>query len=134
MNTLRYGLRQKTVLFPAIFAILAILSFYVFASSQSQKLKLLGIYLIGPNSVPEDTQNIYCVIAVYDNGSKVEVTADSNIKIVSDECKVINIGGIVETFELKQPEKQFTIYANYRDLEVEKSVTIYSHTQKNSNK
>ncbi|MFA5291608.1 MAG: hypothetical protein WC496_01090 [Phycisphaerae bacterium] len=130
MHTLRYGLRQKTVLFPAILTVLAIVSFYAFASSEPARPKLTGIDIIGPDCVPEDTQNVYCVVAVYDDGSKVEVTADSNVEVVSDECKVINLGGIVETFKLAQPGKHFTIYANYHDLEVKKSVTIYSHSQK----
>lgn len=116
---------KKTTLFSAILAVLAIASFYVFASSQPQKPKLLGIDILGPNSVPEDTQNIYQVVADYDDGSMIEVTADANVTVASDECKVINLGGIVETFKLEQPQKQFTIYAHYRDLEVKKPVTIY---------
>jgi len=121
---------KKTVLFSTIFAFLAIVSFYVFASAKSLVPELLSINIVGPESVPQDTQNIYRVVAVYDDDSIVEVTADSDIKVVSDECKVTNIGGIVETFKLKKAEKQFTIYANYRDFETEKSVTIY-HQSKN---
>jgi hypothetical protein len=121
---------NKTILFSTILAVLAIVSFYAFASSQSQEPKLLSINIVGPDSVPEDTQNIYQVVADYDNGSKVEVTVDADIKVVSDECKVINIGGIVETFKLKQPQKQFTIQANYRSLEAKKPVTIFAHKNK----
>jgi hypothetical protein len=125
---------KKTVLFSTMFAVLAIVSFYAFASSQSQEPKLTGIDILGPDSVPENTQNVYYVVAVYDNGSEVEVTADANVKVISDECKVVNIGGIVETFKLKKPEKHFTIYANYRDLEVQKPVTVYRHQQEQHEK
>jgi hypothetical protein len=125
---------KKTVLFFTIIAVLAIVSLYVFASAESPAPELLSINILGPDSVPENTQNIYQVVADYDNGSNIEVTADADVKVISDECKVINIGGIVETFKLKKNQRQFTIHANYRDLEAKKPVTIYSHTQKNSSK
>jgi hypothetical protein len=125
---------KKGILFFTIPAVLAIVSFYVFASPEQTRPKLTSVDILGPNSVPENTQNVYCVAAVYDDGSKLDVTLDANVKVVSDECKVINIGGIVETFKLEQPEKHFTIHANYHDFKVKKSVTIYSRTQKNSSK
>ncbi|MBU1260448.1 MAG: hypothetical protein KJ757_02400 [Planctomycetes bacterium] len=121
---------KKTVLLPAILVVLAITSFYASASSQSSEPNLLRIDIVGPNSVLEDTQNVFCVVAVYDDGSEIEVTADADVKVVSDECKVTNLGGIVETFKLKQPEKQFTIHASYRGLEAEKPVAIYCYKKK----
>ncbi len=125
---------KKIVLFSTILAVLAIVSLYVFASSEPARPKLTGIDLIGPNAVPENTQNVYCVDAVYDDGSRVEVTTDANVKVVSNECKVTNLSGIVETFKLEKSEKHFTICANYRDFKVKKLVTIYSCTHKNSGK
>jgi len=121
---------KKSVLFCAVIAVFAIVSIYAFALPEQTAPKLTGICLVGPNSIPENTQNIYRVVAVYDNGSNVEVTVDSNINIVASECKVINIGGIIETFKLEHPEKQFTIYADYRDFKTAKSVTVYSHKRK----
>ncbi len=110
-----------------MFAVPAVVSFYAFAAAPAQKPKLLEIKIVGPDSVPENTQNIFCVVAVYDDGSEVEVTADADVKVVSDECKVLNIGGIVETFELKKAEKHFTISANYRSFEVQKPVVIFAN-------
>ncbi|PKL48753.1 MAG: hypothetical protein CVV39_03940 [Planctomycetes bacterium HGW-Planctomycetes-1] len=117
---------KKTILFSVIFTVLAAVSFCAFAVSPAQKPKLLEIKIVGPDSVPENTQSIFCVVAVYDDGSEVEVTADADVKVVSDECKVLNLGGIVETFKLKKPQKQFTICANYRSLEAQKPVTIFA--------
>ena len=122
---------KKTVLFCTVLAALAIVSFYAFASSEQSSPKLTEINILGPNSVPEDTQSIFQVVAVYDNGSMIEVTADANVTVTPDEPAVINLGGIVETFKLEQPQKQFTIYAHYRDLKVEKPVTIFSLKQEN---
>jgi hypothetical protein len=124
MNTLRYGLRQKSLLFSAIFSVLAIVSFCVFASPQQAGVKLTGIDIIGPNSVPANTQNVFHIAAVYDNGSIVEVTPDASINVNPDKHAVIILGGIVETFKLKQ-EQQFTISAKYQGFAVEKRVTIY---------
>lgn len=121
---------KKIILFSTIITVLAISSFYVFASSEQSSPKLTGIDILGPDSVPENTQNVYQVVADFEDGSKVEVTADADVKVVSNECKVINIGGIVETFKLKKTKKQFTIYANYRSLEVKKPVTVYCPEKK----
>jgi hypothetical protein len=122
----RESVMKKTILFSAMFAVLAFISFYAFAAAPVQEHKLVDIKIVGPDSVPENTQNIFCVVAVYDDGSEVEVTADADVKVVSDECKVLNLGGIVETFKLKKPQKQFTICANYHSLEAQKPVVIFA--------
>ena len=103
----------------------AIVGLYVFVSARPSEPKLLRIHIIGPNSVPENTQNVFYVVADYDNGSKVEVTLDAGIEIVSRKCKVVNLGGIVETFKLKQPKRQFTIQAKYGNIAATKRVTVY---------
>jgi hypothetical protein len=111
----------RTVLFSTILAVLAIAGFCVFASPE---VKLLNIDIIGPNTVPANTQSVFHIAAIYDNGSMVEVTPDASIKVNPDKHAVINLGGIVETFKQDQP-KQFTIYAKYQGMAAEKIVTIY---------
>ncbi len=123
---------KRAVSFSAICAVLATVSLCAFASSESPEPKLLRIDIIGPNSVPEDTQNIFHIVAVYDDGSEIEITADANVAVTPDKCWVTNLGGIVETFKLKTAEKQFTIYASYQGLEVQKPVTVYGHKQENN--
>jgi hypothetical protein len=122
----RESVMKKTILFSVMFAVLAFVSFYAFAAAPAQQPKLVDIKIVGPDSVPENTQSIFCIVAVYDDGSEVEVTADADVKVVSDECKVLNLGGIVETFELKKPQKQFTICANYHSFETQKPVVIFA--------
>jgi hypothetical protein len=115
---------KKSLLFSAFIAVIAISGFYIFAFADSAAPKLMTIDIIGPNSVSENTQNVFHIAAVYDNGSIVEVTPDASIKVDPDKHAVINLGGIVETFKLNQPQK-FTIYAKYSGFEVKKQVTIY---------
>jgi len=120
---------KKILLFSAILTVLVIFSFYISAPADSNTQerpapKLLGINIIGPNSVPENTQNVYNIAAIYDNGSIIEVTPNADIVVAPDKYAVINLGGIIETFKQNQQE-QFTIYANYRGFAVEKLVIIY---------
>ncbi|MCX5633415.1 MAG: hypothetical protein NTW93_07065 [Phycisphaerae bacterium] len=120
---------KKILLFSAIPVVLVIFSFYIFATADSgiqerSSPKLLNIDIIGPNSVPENTQNVFHVAAIYDNGSIVEVTPDANIMVTPEKHAVINLGGIIETFKQNQQE-QFTIHANYRGFATEKLVIIY---------
>jgi hypothetical protein len=119
---------KKTVLF---FAILAIVSLYVFASPEPAEPKLTGINIIGPNSVPENTQSVFYVAAIYDNGSIVEVTPNAGITVAPDKNAVINLGGIIETFKLNRQE-QFTIHAKYQGFAAEKLVIIYPLRNKHS--
>jgi hypothetical protein len=124
MPYLRHGENfVKTNLLLSILAVAAIGCLYVFTSPS--KPKLLNINIIGPDSVPENTQNVFYVVANYDNGSKVEVTVDAGVKVVSRKCKVANLGGIVETFKLEQQKRQFTIHAKYQNIAVRKLVTVY---------
>ena len=120
---------KKILLFSAILTVLVIFSFYGFApadcgTQERPAPKLLGIDIIGPNSVPENTQNVFHVAAIYDNGSIIEVTPNADIMVAPDKYAVINLGGIIETFEQHQQE-QFTIHVNYHGFEAEKLVIIY---------
>lgn len=115
---------KKSLLFSAGFAVLAIASFCVFASPEQAEPKLLSIDIVGPNSVPENTQNVFHIAAIYDNGSIVEITPNASITVNPDKNAVINLGGIIETFKQNQ-QQQFTIYAKYQGLSAEKLVTIY---------
>ena len=120
---------KKILLFSAILTAVVIFSFYGFATvdsntQESPSPKLLGIDIIGPNSVPENTQNVYNVAAIYDNGSIIEVTPNAGIVVAPDKYAVINLGGIIETFKQNQ-QGQFTIHANYQGFEAEKLVIIY---------
>jgi hypothetical protein len=115
---------KKIILLSTILAVLAIAGFCVFASSGQVKPKLTSINIIGPNAVPENTQNVFHVAAIYDNGSIVEVTPDASITVNPDKHAVINLGGIIETFKQNQ-QQQFTIYAKYQGLAAEKLVIVY---------
>lgn len=121
---------MKKNLFVPIIAAAVIFSLYFFASADSSGGKILRIDIIGPNSVPENTQNVFHIAAIYDNNSIVEVTPDASITVNPDKNAVINLGGIIETFKLKQ-EKQFKICAKYQGFAAEKIVTIYP-VQKNN--
>jgi hypothetical protein len=118
---------NKSLLFSAV---LAIAGLCVFASGQQTEAKLLSIDIIGPNSVPENTQNVFHIAAIYDNGSIIEVTPDASITVNPQKHAVINLGGIIETFKQNQ-QQQFTIYAKYQGFAAEKLVIIYP-AQKNN--
>jgi hypothetical protein len=115
---------KKIILLSTIVAVLAIAGLCVFASPQKAETKLMSINIIGPNSVPANTQSVFHIAAVYDNGSIVEITPDAKIMVAPEKHAVINLGGIIETFKQNQ-QQQFTIYAKYQGLAAEKLVTIY---------
>jgi len=119
---------KKIILLSTVLAVLAIASFCVFASPEAGA-KLTGIDIIGPNSVSENTQNVFHIAAIYDNGSIVEVTPDAGITVAPQKNAVINLGGIIETFRQNQ-QQQFTIYAKYQGFAAEKLVTIYPSQKK----
>jgi hypothetical protein len=115
---------KKNLLFAAFLTVLVIFSL-CFAAVKLPEPKLLGISIIGPDSVPADTQNVWNVIANFDNGSEAEVTANADVMVYPDELAVIDLGAIIETFKQTSDKEQFTIRARYQDFTVEKVVTIY---------
>jgi len=86
---------------------------------------LQGINIVGPNSVPEESDTQYNVIGRYDNGSSSNITADTNLAVVPDEFAVIDANGLLATDRLYRQKEICTIYAYYQGFSASKPVTIY---------
>lgn len=96
-----------------------------FAAIQMPKHDFTAFDILGPEVVSPDSQNVWQVVAIRDDNSMVEVTADAEVRAYPDDVAVINLGAVIET--LKDTDtKQFTIRATYLDMATEKTVTISS--------
>jgi 6-phosphogluconolactonase (cycloisomerase 2 family) len=93
--------------------------------SVSEQAKLQSIKIVGPNSVPEESDTQYKVIGHYDNGSSKNITADANLAVAPDEFAQIEPNGLLATDRLYQIQELCTIRADYKGFSASKLVTIY---------
>jgi hypothetical protein len=92
-------------------------------------LKLMHINIVGPNSVPEESDTQYQVTGLYDTGSNIitrDITADVNLSVAPDEFAVIDFNGLLSTDRLYRIQELCTISADCQGLSDSKPVTIYS--------
>jgi hypothetical protein len=98
---------------------------YFTAVAESQKV-LQSIGIVGPNSVPEESESQYQVKAYYDDGTNEDITADSNLTVNNDEFAYFDANGLLITERLYRPREKCTISAAYDGLSASLPVTIYA--------
>jgi hypothetical protein len=91
----------------------------------SKPAKLQGIEIVGPNSVPEESDTQYKVIGHYDNGSSKNITTDANLAVAPDEFAQIDSNGLLATDRLYRMQETCTISADCQSFSASKPVTIY---------
>ena len=89
---------------------------------------LMGLEIVGPNEIVEDSQRQYKAIAVYDNNSTMDVTALAGWSVEpNDNCSIDS--GLLLTETIYLPE-DVVISASYTEGEItkvaEKEVSIYA--------
>jgi hypothetical protein len=87
---------------------------------------LRSIKIVGPNSVPEESDTQYQVIGHYDDNSTSAITADANLTAAPDEFARIDSNGLLATERLYRMQETCTIRAAYKGFSASKPVIIYS--------
>jgi hypothetical protein len=98
---------------------------YFTAVAESQKV-LQRIGIVGPNSVPEESESQYKVKAYYGDGTNEDITADSNLTVNNDEFAYFDANGVMKTERLYRPREKCIISAEYDGLTASLPVTIYA--------
>ena len=98
---------------------------YLITTAPEPATLLQSIEIVGPNSVPEESDTQYQVIGHYDNNSISDITADTNLIVAPDEFAVIDANGLLATFRLYRMQETCTIYADCQGFTASKPVVIY---------
>jgi hypothetical protein len=98
---------------------------YLITTAPEPAAILQSIEIVGPNSVPEESDTQYQIIGHYDNNSTSDITSDANLIVAPDEFAQIDSNGLLSTERLYRLKELCTIKADCKGLSDSMPVTIY---------